>query len=312
MFEQDLQIAAKDRILAGTLCLPEQQGKFPLVLFVHGSGQLDRNENIKGQKLDVFNTLAHSLAKQGVASFRYDKRGVGQSTGNYFTAGHFDLVDDAMQCLSYLIQHEQCDETAIFLLGHSEGSIIVPQMTQQHIPVAGIIMLTPFIDNMESILMKQAQGVKAAAKQLKGVSGLLVKLVFKLFDPVRVQTRLIRKIKSGDDAIVYLMFKKIPAKWFRELFSLQPAAIYEKTTCPGLIIGGTKDVQCDPEDVAAISHVMQGDVESHLIKDMAHILRREPGKPSVFRYIALLKKPLEPQVSVLINDWVGRQVMKRP
>ena len=62
---------------------------------VHGSGPLDRNENVKkGSHLNLFNTLAHHLAGIGIASLRYDKRGCGESTGDYYAAGHSDLLAD--------------------------------------------------------------------------------------------------------------------------------------------------------------------------------------------------------------------------
>jgi len=307
MFEEEIVIPTKKAKLSGTFCLPEKYGVFPVVLMVHGSGNIDRNENIKGQKLDVFNTFAHYLAKKGIASFRYDKRGVGKSTGNYYTSGHFDLVDDAMICLEYLSRNIQCDKNAIFLLGHSEGSIIVPQMSQKHIPVAGIILLAPFIDKMESILMKQAASIQDTANDLTGMKNLHIKVFFKLFNPVKLQIKLIAKINNTTKNVIISMLQKIPAKWFKELFSIDPSDIYKRTVCSCLIIGGSKDIQCNPDDVTEISNIIQGAVESHIIKDMSHILRLEANKPSIFNYASLIKKPIESQVLEIVYNWIYRE-----
>lgn len=59
--------------LAGTVRRPAQGGGLPLVLMIHGSGPLDRDENMRGQRFDAFNAFAHALARQGMSSFRYDK-----------------------------------------------------------------------------------------------------------------------------------------------------------------------------------------------------------------------------------------------
>lgn len=308
MVEDEVTITINNATLSGTLCLPEKHGVFPVVIMVHGSGNLDRNENTGGQKLDVFNTFARHLSDSGVASLRYDKRGVGRSTGNYYTAGHFDLVNDAMEWLEYISTNEHCDKNAIFLLGHSEGSIIVPQLSQRSAKIAGIIMIAPFIEKMESILIRQARNIRHMANDLVGLKNLPIKILFKIFDPVKSQIKLINKINRTSKDVIYSMFQKIPARWLKQLLSINPADIYKMTTCSSLVIGGAKDIQCNPDDVAEISKIIQGPVESHLISDMSHILRLEAGKPSIFNYSDLLKKPIEPQVLNLVNNWIQKEV----
>ncbi|MCP5005726.1 MAG: alpha/beta hydrolase, partial [Planctomycetes bacterium] len=82
---------------------------------------------------------------------------------------------------------------------------------------------------------------------------------------------------------------------------------YKKTACSCLIIGGSKDIQCNPDDVAEISNIIQGAVESHIIKDMSHILRLEANRPSIFNYASLIKKPIEPQVLEIVYNWIHRE-----
>ena len=86
--EQDIVCESGGHELHGTLCLPATRRQPPVVLMIHGSGPLDRNANMPGQQFDVFNSLAHALAAAGYASLRYDKRGCGSSTGDFFETGH--------------------------------------------------------------------------------------------------------------------------------------------------------------------------------------------------------------------------------
>ena len=150
MVEKECSIKSGDAVLKGTACLPKIHGRFPVVLMIHGSGPLDRDENIDGQGLNIFNAIAHHLADNGIASVRYDKRGCGESTGNYYSAGHFDLVEDAVQWFDSLDGFEFCDQKRKYLLGHSEGCIIAPQVNLKRPAVAGMILLAPFIESLET------------------------------------------------------------------------------------------------------------------------------------------------------------------
>ncbi len=102
MIEKEITIESSGLGLSGTVCLPEQEGRFPLVLMIHGTGPLDRDENMPGQQLNVFNAIAHCLVEEGIASLRYDKRGCGKSSGDYYRAGHSDLINDAIHCFDTL------------------------------------------------------------------------------------------------------------------------------------------------------------------------------------------------------------------
>ena len=66
--------------LAGTLTVPQGAGPFPLVVMITGSGPQNRDEEILGFR--IFQVIADRLARQGIAAYRYDDRGVGRSTGN--------------------------------------------------------------------------------------------------------------------------------------------------------------------------------------------------------------------------------------
>lgn len=257
MVEKEFVITSNGHALSGTLCLPTDVGRYPTVLMVHGTGPNDRDENIPGQKLDVFNMIARTLAAHGVASLRYDKRGCGKSSGDYYVTGHFDLVGDAVSWIDALTQQsENCDPNRLFVLGHSEGCIIAPQVYAQRPRVAGLILLCPFVDDMENILVKQARQIEAEFASTPGVSGFFRKILGRVLGfSVASQLKLIQRLKTSEQAVFRSGLEKIPAKALRELLTLKPREIFAQVQCPLLLIGGEKDLQCDPADVGRIAEI---------------------------------------------------------
>jgi hypothetical protein len=79
--------------LAGTLTLPRGAGPFPVAILICGSGAHDRDEALLGHK--PFLVISDYLTRRGIAVLRYDKRGVGKSTGNYALATGEDFAQDA-------------------------------------------------------------------------------------------------------------------------------------------------------------------------------------------------------------------------
>ena len=197
----------------------------------------------------------------------------------------------------------------IFVLGHSEGCIIAPQMSLKRPSIAGIVLLCPFIQNMESILINQARHIQEAINNLEGIKGIIYRLLSKLMgNPVTSQRKLIDKLKSSSTPTIRIWFRKIPAKWLRELLQINSQDIFKRVTCPILMIGGEKDIQCDPADVKRIAELKEGTAEAHVIKDLTHILRVDEGKPSIFRYAELIKKPVEPVVLNVAAQWLEQKI----
>ena len=88
MSEREFGFTAYDGTeLKGTLTMPSSQGVVPGALVLSGSGPLDRDTNMPGQQLNIGVRLSSALLSHGVGSLRFDKRGVGQSAGDYLTTG---------------------------------------------------------------------------------------------------------------------------------------------------------------------------------------------------------------------------------
>lgn len=309
MNEKEIEVSSGGATLSGTLTLPGTDGRYPAVVMVHGSGPLDRNSNAEGENLDDFKFIAKALADNGIAGFRYDKRGCGKSSGDYTSAGHNDLVVDAMHCLDALSQSSQIDENSLYLLGHSEGCIIAPQVSRQRSAVAGMILLCPFIESIESTLMRQAGQTEKEIALVPGFRGRCYRALLKLriLSPTRQQAQLIRKVMATDDPVVHIGKHRVEAKWLREVIALDPPSIFAASSTPMLLVAGSKDLQCNPQDIFDIAKTTPGPSEAMVIEGMTHILRVDENPASVTGYSDLVDKPMEPAVIDKLIEWVQQR-----
>ena len=314
MIEKEIEVNSNGIRLAGTLCLPAVEGSFPCLLMIHGSGPVDRDENTRQLKfirvkLNIFNTIARYLSEKGIASLRYDKRGCGRSTGDYLRAGLYDLIQDAKVMYSHILSQGYIKRDNIFLLGHSEGTVIAPKIAVEHPEIAGLVLLAPLAQNMEQPLRYQAIKIKEDAEKSGGWNRLIMRLSWRLTgDPVKVQTELIWKIKITTEDTFRYKGQRINAKWLREHLADDPAETLRNITHPVLAITGEKDVQVDPQDVVRIAELVQGDVEYHIIPNLTHILRLDHEPPSFLNYKKLLKKDMDYSILGLITDWLDRKL----
>lgn len=310
MIEKEITVSSGDVRLAGTLCLPAQEGSFPCVLMIHGSGPLDRDENTGKVKINVFNTIAHYLAAKGIASLRYDKRGCGKSSGNFGDAGFCDLIQDGKAMYEYLTSQECIKKDLVFLLGHSEGTMIAPKISLEHPDIAGLILLGVQAQKLEEALRYQAHKIKEDVEQGKGLTRLVVKLVWKLmrYDPVKTQLVILQKVRSTNKASFRYKGQKINAKWLREHLDYEPLETIRDVSCPILAIAGEKDIQVDPREVVRIAELAKGEVEYHIVPNLTHILRLDEGTPSIFNYKRLLKKDMDHSILDIIDNWLQKRL----
>ncbi|WP_236982385.1 alpha/beta hydrolase [Marinagarivorans cellulosilyticus] len=249
MHEQEVKIQSGEITLTGTFCAPNANGEFPAVLMVHGSGPLDRDGNMKGQNLNIFSQLAHAFANRGIASLRYDKRGCGDSSGNFMTTGYSDLVQDAEKCLDALAESKTVSDNHLYILGHSEGCSIAPQISERRASVSGLVLLCPSIERVETLLVRQALQLEKEIDSLPGMSGYLYRTLFKIMGrPFRTQKRLIRKVRESDLPVVRHGVTRQPAKWLREILEMETERVFTSTHTPMLLVAGEKDLQSDPKE----------------------------------------------------------------
>lgn len=298
MTEEEVAIEHAGARLVGTVVTPAG-GRYPTVLMLHGSGPLDRNEDMPGQRLSIFNTFAERLVREGVASVRFDKRGCGASTGNFKTAGVHDFAADAIAWIDWVSRADFCDPERVILLGHSEGCLTVPLAMSQRPSVSGAVLICPFVQSMEKILIDQAT-------QVESELGWLMRALAR---PVSTQRRLIERVRTSTQDSFRFRGQRINAKWLRELLESDTAELLRQVTCPTLLIGGAHDCQCDPKDVATVAAMLGGPVESHVVSELTHVLRRGPR--TLLQQHRLLREPVDERVLELLVAWV-RNVAPRP
>lgn len=155
--------------LSGTLTLPQAgSAETPVVLLVSGSGLQNRDEELFGHK--PFAVLADYLARNGVASLRYDDRGFGQSTGDVTKATTRDFASDAEAGLQFLKADGRFGRVGV--IGHSEGASIAFILAGMEIKPDFVIGIgTPAV-NGEIILESQLRdkgGEEAAREGMRQV-----------------------------------------------------------------------------------------------------------------------------------------------
>jgi pimeloyl-ACP methyl ester carboxylesterase len=304
MHEQAVIFEAGDISLAGNLALPDTTEPYPAVLLIPGSGQTDRDDNTKKFKINVLHDISHSLAERGIASLRYDKRGIGESGGDYWSTGFNERTEDARTALHYLQGLDNVQPNNVFVLGHSEGSLISVRLAASEPKVAGAILIAGAAHSGEDVLKWQALEV---AKGLKGFNGWLVNTFH--IDVAKKQQKAFDKINSSNkDVIRQQLIVKLNAKWFREFMAYDPTEDLSSLRVPVCAITGSKDIQVDPKDLEVMASLVKGPFEPHLIENMTHLLRIEHGESSVSNYKKLDKQPVEPQLLEIVYSWVKKQV----
>jgi pimeloyl-ACP methyl ester carboxylesterase len=301
--ELDVAFESGSLRLAGTLMLPDTNGTFPAALLIAGSGQTDRDENTKKIRLNALREIAEHLAEQGIATLRYDKRGVGASQGQFWEAGFFDNVSDAASALEYLKRHDHIQPDSVFVLGHSEGAAIAVRLAGTVAGVAGIILLGGEARSGEETLAWQAVQV---TKGMRGFNGWLIRLL--RIDVRKAQQKQFDKIKrSTKDWYRVQLIAKLNAKWLREFLAYDPAEDLSKIRLPVLAITGSKDIQVNPEDLDRMAELVKGDFEAHKLPNITHFLRTESGEPTISTYKQQVTRPVDAEILRIVSEWLHKR-----
>lgn len=138
---EDVQIRNKKDsiVLAGTLTIPSKEGKFPVVILQGGSVPTNRDGDSNHHK--SFLTLADYLTRNGIAVLRYDSRGIGRSSGNFYKSTPLNLAGDLLAWRMYLGSREEITNNKIGMIGHSEGGMVAAMAASQCPDFNFIVML---------------------------------------------------------------------------------------------------------------------------------------------------------------------------
>lgn len=302
--ERDVKFASGFLHLAGTLRLPAEDGQWPAVLLIPGSGQVDRNENATKLRINAFHDIAVHLSEQGIATLRYDKRGVGASDGNFWETGFYDNVTDAGLALGCLKSQKNIHSDQVFLLGHSEGAITATRLAAAGAAANGVILLAGPARKGEEVLAWQCEQV---IKGMRGFNKWLIKL-FRVDVRKAQQKQLNRIKKSNKDCYRLRWIVKLNAKWLREFMAYDPAEDLPKIQVPVLALTGSKDIQVNPADLEQMARLVKSGFEYHVLPNITHLLRADPGEPSLSTYKRQITQPVDKVVLETISEWLRKKV----
>ncbi len=302
--------------LAGTLTIPQGNGPFPAVVLICGSGPHDRDESLLGHK--PFLVLSDYLTRKGVAVLRYDKRGIGKSTGNYATATTADFADDAEGALRYLKTRSEADPRHIGLIGHSEGGTIAPIVAARNKDVDFIILMAGtgvpgdqiLVEQHRLIALTMGMAPDEVEKQAKRERE-FIDLVEREKDNAVVEKEVRARMGAGvPDAQIGPMVKELTSAWFRYFFTYDPATSLRKVQCPVLALNGSLDLQVPPkQNLPAIRKALEEGGNKHYEVDelpgLNHLFQTaKTGAPSEY---AEIEETISPAVLDKIATWILKQ-----
>lgn len=279
--------------LAGTLTLPAGPGPHPAVVFLPGSGRLDRESDTRRIRFALGTPLAQALAQQGIASLRYDRRGVGATPGDWRAVGFHTNRTDAAAALRALRAHPGISSVGV--VGHSEGAVHAMWLGANENPAA-VVLIAGYARQGIDAFRWQATKV---ADTLRGPARLVGPLMrrFAAKHPARVQATTTDVARVGG--------MRTNARWWREQLAYDPRTDLRRIQAPVLAITGQKDLQVAPEDLAVIANLVLGGADTRLVPDLTHVLRRDPNPPSVLNYRRLLRHPVDPALLAEVAGWLA-------
>lgn len=225
--------------LPGTLTMPEGEGPFPAVVLIHGSGPNDRDESIG--TLKPFRDIAESLANQGIAVYRFDKRTLvygKEMSGDRTITLREESVLDAARAVQLLAKQEQIDPERIFVLGHSLGGTAIPaidlELKNSPVRARGYILMAPGARRLDVMIRDQYDFLAGLMPEVESERKAVLAELEKLEKPETLQ--------EGDFiAGAYAAYWK----WLIEYNAVGMAA---DITAPCLLLQGEEDYQVSMED----------------------------------------------------------------
>jgi pimeloyl-ACP methyl ester carboxylesterase len=304
--------------LAGTLTLPKGAGPFAAAVLITGSGPYDRDESLSNHK--PFLVLSDFLTRKGIAVLRYDKRGVGKSTGSADKATTLDLAADCESAVAYLKSRKEIDPDRIGLIGHSEGAMIAPYLAAHSSGIPWIILLAAPATKGQDTLLHQSELIARAGglSDAQIVASLTFdreayELVRDEKDPSVLIDKLSALVKeSGLDvaipgAALEPQLRMMTSPWFRFFIDYDPLPNLRNTKCPVLALYGQKDLQVPakvnlPLAQKAFSDAGNSQADVRQLSDLNHLFQHAySGSPAEY---AAIEETISPDALQAISDWL--------
>ncbi len=258
--QEELIIESDSAMLSGTLLLPDQNPTKAVALFFSGSGPTDRDGNTGAQYTNnSLKMLAEGLAENGIASLRFDKRGIGKSTfnGSEEDLRFDDFVADGKAWLDLLKSDPRFER--IYTLGHSQGSL-----------VAALVSADTAVQKFVSLAGISTSANEVIKAQLESQSPFMAMLAAPKLDSLKEGLPV-----SEPGPPLNAIFRKETQPFLISWFAYDPSEIFSKLEKPVLIINGTTDIQVSVSE-AEMLHAAAPNSEIFIAEGMNHVLKDAP------------------------------------
>lgn len=296
--EQNITLHTRTGDIQGTTLIPESVGAIPVVILISGSGPTDRDGNNPQMKNNSLKMIAESLGTAGIASLRFDKRGIAASA----TAGGSEsdirfehYINDVNDWVELLSKDKRFSD--IIIAGHSEGAQIGMEVAAKNSKVKKYIALAGAGEPAQQIIKRQL------ASQPKQVMDIV--------NPILDQ------LEKGDTVanvspLLYSLFRTSVQPYMISWFKYNPAKTIATLKIPVLILQGDTDLQCLVSDANALKAACPRAKEV-IISGMNHVLKACSGKTIVeqMQFYTSPDFPLHPELMGHITAFIKETGSKR-
>jgi pimeloyl-ACP methyl ester carboxylesterase len=299
--------------LAGEIVAPTDLGgqSHPGAVFLSGSGPQDRYGFVPGTSIDVGSHEIHdALARAGFVVLRYDDRGVGRSElGPTSTPGYLSFVSDARRAAAFLARRPEVDARKIIVIGHSEGALTATIVGRERFSggrgrhrLAGVVLMASTGRGLREVIYSQIRGSMAGKPEAE--------IEAAIADARKIHDA----VESGGEVPAST---EAARNWMKEVFREDPVANLRRLKIPILVLQGGKDFQVDPKlDYGPLADLVTGGKagtkgsEAHLVEDVDHLFKPEPGESKLGHY-SDLSRHVAPEVIERIVQWSAMMVGRR-
>ena len=281
----NMSVAVDTNKLYGSLTMPITDKPCPVMLFIAGSGHTDRDGNQENMRTDAYKQLAEKLTQKGIATLRYDKRGVGESLFNMYEENlRFDqYIDDAALWIAELKKDERF--TKVIVAGHSEGSLIGIVASESVKPDAFISIAGAgrSIDEVLKIQLKEA--VPDSNYYIK---------CCKYLDTLKSGKMLVTP-----DSALFSLFRPSIQPYMINWIQYNPCVEIKKLKMPVLILQGENDIQVAADNANLLAGA-NTKATMKFIPGMNHVLKL--AEKDRFKNFSTYSDPNLPVVTEFIDD----------
>lgn len=306
--EQEVIVGEGTFALPGTLTVPKGKGPFPAVVLVHGSGPNDRDSSIGASKM--FRDLAVGLAGHHIAVLRYEKRTrehALKSDSGFFTVKE-ETIDDALAAVKHLQQDPSIDAEKIFVLGHSQGGMLIPRILEQDksSSIHGALIMAGPSQPLEDIMLWQYNHMLELARSTgaprEQVSGLEQQLAF-------FKTQLILLKDSSFSQYDGLPGFQLPhPEWWYDFRNFYAGDLARKQDVPMLIVQGDNDMQVSADNLEGWKQALaeRNNVTFKLYSNLNHLFVPSESKSTGAEYF--LPGNVPATVIQDVGGWIQSQL----